>query len=188
MTCHTCQQGVEVIVDNLYGRRSFRCGCGVISRREPPPPEPKATGRNGFMLKGVFYGTCRNPACASEFESHWARPTCERVECLEWVKLERHGRTPARKLGGVKDGLYHGTCANPECGEPFTSQHARKTCGRRECYLAAKNANESLVGETCECGTVYFTRAAYPAAACARCTKRERMARYRLNLKQRKAS
>lgn len=92
MTCHTCQQGVEVIVDHLYGRRSFRCGCGVISRREPPPLEvkPVAPLRDrvlGYTENGVYYGTCR--VCRDEFESVYARKSCGKRECSKVVHTEQ---------------------------------------------------------------------------------------------------
>lgn len=102
VTCHTCQQPIHTLVDHLYGRRSYRCGCGTLSRRDPPPPEPKQHKGNGFMSGGVFYGTCLNPACRREFESEYPRQSCLRDACMGWLKVGRHNTPEAMQNRPVR--------------------------------------------------------------------------------------
>lgn len=189
MTCHTCQQGVEVIVDNLYGRRSFRCGCGVISRREPPPPPERTNLTNGFMLKGTFFGTCRNPVCRQEFEAKWVRSTCLRTECLEWVKVGRHEKPKAVRL--VPQQVTR-TCRL--CHEEFQTWR-RTTCLKRECVnrLARERrkgaAPTTITCEICSAQRVVVVRGRPPRTckgACRTEFKRRYFATRYLN--ERKAS
>lgn len=133
MTCHTCQQGIAVICDSLYGRRSFRCGCGTIGRREAPPPEPKGRRSNGFTVGGIFYGTCMH--CKAEFERDYPRQTCFADACLQWLTTGRHGLnaiSPRRKDGYPKS---ERPCRI--CGAVFLAWRG-EVCPKVECQSARK--------------------------------------------------
>lgn len=126
MTCHTCQQGVEVIVDNLYGRRSFRCGCGVISRREPPPPEVKTRHQVGsslhigYVKDKLWHGVCAG--CHKPFTSRFPKRTCggRSTDCYKKAKRE------AERIITV-------TCS--DCPATFTTREARP---RTQCLKCKK--------------------------------------------------
>jgi len=134
VTCHVCQQPIDVIVDSLYGRRSYRCGCGILSRRDAPPPEPPGRKGNGFMSKGVFYGTCLNPACRQEFEASYPRQSCDRPACLDWLRLGRHGK-PVHRPARHPYPQTERPCR--VCGEPFVAWKAT-VCPKLACQNARK--------------------------------------------------